>query len=252
MNSTINLYYRNLKKSLLSLKQCWIIIPASFALFVLFIFLSQSLSLFGSMAGGFILAILADLALSFYYRWIYVVIRDKKISFNELIQFDKQLFFKIIGISFFLWILQDLFIYGFSKGVQKDALFLPLNLIVVILLNALPETTYLEDGDAAYSFSKSVEFIKENWIEWFIPIVLMLSPLLAFYSPKFLLLNLAGLNLLLPGFSLATTWSYLPTYSYLLMLFTFILAHWFMIFRGFLYQELSTTTKRKRDFQARA
>jgi hypothetical protein len=101
-------------------------------------------------------------------------------------------------------------------------------LAVIVFLNAVPELIYLGRHAATELLMESYRFIGENWIEWFPANVALIGCVLAVFvlpaGPYNLIVNTAfGLSL-----------------------------YFAMIARGLLFLELSTTSRRAREFRRRA
>lgn len=105
-----------------------------------------------------------------------------------------------------------------------------------VILNPVPEFIYQTHSSGIGLLSDSYNFIVENWIEWFIPNILLTLV-------GYLVLNLLRtLALALPGF---------------LQLFVVVFGSglyltYFMVFRGFLFAELHGTTRRGRIYRYNA
>jgi hypothetical protein len=112
---------------------------------------------------------------------------------------------------------------------QGPGIILGMNLVIVVLFNAVPELIYLGHYSALELLGESYRFIADNWIEWF-------PATIAMGLPVVLLMEVD----LPPALALVRT---------------LVLALWvyfMMVARGLLFLELHGSTRRARDFRRRA
>ena len=140
-------------------------------------------------------------------------------------------------------------------------------LLIFILLNPAPEVIYQVRHDSPLDvFKNAYEFVIENWIEWFLPIALLLLPLVAApdgIASFFRLSRRAGrgvgldfAQILTLPFTIIESWlSYLGIASnvggILGLLLTPVLAVCLLLFRGHLFASLSGSSRRQRQFTAK-
>ncbi len=136
-------------------------------------------------------------------------------------------------------------------------------LLLFILLNPAPEVMYQVRHDSPLEvIRESYEFILENWIEWFLPLAVILAPLgLSFFFRLSSEVGRgAGLNffelLLLPARVLTSWLSRLgvpdQTSWVLVLVLTPPLAVLMLLFRGHLFAALHGSSRRQRLFKARS
>lgn len=229
MNDILEVNREVYKKTVVALKACPILIPVTAAVLAINVLIAMVAGLFGMLAGLFLL--IADGAvLGAYLYALEQVLRYKKLKFNDL-QDGVQIYFRrtviiimIINLAFYAVSILS----GILGGVG-------LILVVVcylgsfIFLNPLPEMLYMRHYSEGESLQKSYEFILENWIDWFVPLTPLM--LLAFGGGFF------G-NMLLPG--LGT----LPGLLVQALVLPFL-----MVYRGYLFDILSKSSRRKRQFR---
>src|SRR5699024_3820615 len=105
-----------------------------------------------------------------------------------------------------------------------------------VLLNALPETIYQKYYGPVDTISYSFNFLTENVLNWAIPNIiyfLLLYPILP---------NIMNIVLMI-SFGTIPSPTYIITFFVGQLIFNFG-----MIYRGHLFEVLSTSTKRKREF----
>ncbi len=108
-----------------------------------------------------------------------------------------------------------------------------INLFMLIIFNAIPETIYQKYYSEGDTVVYATQFIKENALEWFAPNVILLGILYLISSR--LSLFLASLNLSIVG-------------TLISLVLVSGITSFAMIYRGYLFEMLTTTTRRKRVF----
>lgn len=262
--AALELYRKALHKTWQSLLRGWITIVAVIG-FVFLLMLAQQIATPLGMAGGFLLgavnALLVGATLSLVEQSISyartLTIQDVWGSFGHY-------FWDVIGVGFVLWL--PLMALDIGTQANPNALLLSyaVMLLIFILLNPAPEVIYQVRHDSPLDvFRSAYEFVIENWIEWFLPIGLLLIPLLA--APDglkafFLLSRRAGRGagldfsqiLLLPFTILGSWFGYFGVDSevarFLMLLLTPALAVAILMFRGHLFASLSGSSRRQRQF----
>ena len=172
-------------------------------------------------------------------------------------------FWDVIGVLFVLWI-PIMALEWATLGVPSGPLITSaVFLLLFIVLNPAPEVIYQVRHDSPLDVMRvSYEFITENWIEWFLPLALVVGPLGLnfFFNLTSDVGRQAGLNffelLFLPGIVLATWLEQLglsSETSWILVLFlTPPLAVLMLVFRGHLFAALYGSSRRQRLFRARS
>jgi hypothetical protein len=108
-----------------------------------------------------------------------------------------------------------------------------LTMMELIVLNAAPEVIYLKRSSGGIeTIQRSFSFLQENWIEWFLPNVLILG---------FVWLVINGT---IPVGALPLPVITVPVLGGALL-------HVVMVYRGFLFQTLDGSTHRQRMFRFR-
>src|SRR5262249_8165676 len=113
--------------------------------------------------------------------------------------------------------------------LQFPFLFILFLLVALVFLNAVPEIVYLGRSSTMELLAESYRFIGTNWIEWFPPNLVLIAVVAAVHaslpSSPFGIVRAAGVG--------------------------FVLAYLF-IMRGLLFLELTTSSRRAREFRRRA
>ena len=262
--AALELYRQALRKTWHSLVRGWMTIVAVIA-FLFLLLIAQQIAAPLGMAGGFILgavnALLVGMTLSLIEQGVSyaraVTFRDVFVSFGHY-------FWDVIGVGFVLWIPLMALDLGTQQNPNGQLISFAVMLLIFILLNPAPEVIYQVPHDSPLDvFKRAYDFVLENWIEWFLPIAIMLLPLVA--APgglmSFFLLSHrvgrgAGLDfsqILIVPFTILSSW--LASFGvdpelaqYLILLFTPPLAVSILLFRGHLFASLSRSSHRQRQF----
>lgn len=246
LKDSININQQALKRTLNSLKKSWMII------FTGIVYMILNLVIFGiisnlftgilSLLAGIIAAIASAAMISNYLYLLFNVINYDRISFQDFKDGFSYFLRKVYMVFFFAWIgSYFISILGGMFGPNVFVLNIIINLSILVLLNALPETIYLKSYDALDSIMYSLEFMKDNWYNWLIPNGIM-------YLVLFLVTGNVITDLFATNISYGATLDGFNIIRYLVgqLLFSFI-----MIYRGHLYKILSTSSRRKRMFMSK-
>lgn len=262
--AALELYRKALQMTWQSLLRGWMTIVAVIG-FLFLLLLAQQLTAPFGMAGGFLLGAINALLVGATLSLI-----EQSVSFARLLTFQDVLdsfghyFWDVIGVGFVLWL--PLMALDMGTRANPNGLFLSyaVMLLIFILLNPAPEVIYQVRHDSPLDvFKNAYEFVLENWIEWFLPIGVLLIPLLAapgglaaFFRLSRRVGRGAGLDfsqiLLLPFTILESWFTYLGLGSdlawYIMLFFTPPTAVAILLFRGHLFASLSGSTRRQRQF----
>lgn len=258
--ATWQLYREAFRASVTSFVRGWRVVLAVIAFFILMLFATTLVGPLG-LAGGFILgAVNALLIGSTLALFETAILSTRSVTFQDILESFGRYFWDVMGVLFVLWIplmLLDEGMHGNPNGAfLSSAVFL----LLFILLNPAPEVIYqVRHGSPLEVFKTSYEFVLENWIEWFLPLFVVIGPLgMTFF------LNLstrlgrgAGLNflqlLVLPVSALTAWLGQLgisgEMSSMLVILLTPPLTVFMFLFRGHLFHALHTSSRRGRLFK---
>jgi hypothetical protein len=266
--AALDLYQKALRQTWQSLRRGWITIVAVIGFLFLLLLAQQIAAPFG-MAGGFLLgavnALLVGATLSLIQQSIFYA---RTLTIKDVFDSFGHYFWDVIGVGFVLWL--PLMALDMVTQQNPNGLLISyaIMLLIFILLNPAPEIIYQVQHDSPLDiFRNAYEFVLENWIEWFLPIGLLLLPLLAapnglasFFRLSHRAGRGAGLDfsqiLMLP-FTILGTW--LSSFGvdpelgqYLMFFFTPVLAVSILLFRGHLFALLYGSSRRQRQFAAQS
>jgi hypothetical protein len=230
---TLWMYALSLRRSWEAVCKNWIV---SFAPLAYGLILSLTVSIVGFLGiiGGFILGLVSQACVSSGLYLVENVVRMGKTNFDDFAKGFTVYLWELVRIAFILWIpLQVLSMALGQAGPDGGLILLLIQLALYILLNPVPEFIYQTRTSGVELLGASYNFIVENWIEWFIPNIVL--TVLAY-------LSLSALSLLTVG---------LPAFGqFFIVSFGFGLClSYIMVFRGFLFAELNGTTRRSRAYR---
>jgi len=212
------------------------------------------------MLGGFILgavnALLIGATLSLIEQ---AVMNMRAISFSDIWESFGHYFWDVIGVGFVLWIPMLLLDKGMAANPNGQLLTAACLLLLFILLNPAPEVIYQVRHDSPLDvLRESYEFVIENWIEWFLPLAIVVAPfgMSFFFGLSSRLGRGAGLDffqiLILP-FTLLNAWliylGFPQGTCWMLVLLTPPVAVAMLMFRGHLFAALHGSSRRQRMFR---
>lgn len=241
-----DLYYTNknvLLKSLKLFTKNWYISFIGVLYLIIDIAINTILTLsrggFFLLIGSFISFVIKGALISNFLYILYLVHKNKKIDLVDIKDGFSIFFRKVISILIIGHLTSYIFysiVYPFLNGIIPFIDFL-VWLIVLILLNPLRESLYLKYYEPYETITYTIKFVTENIIEWFLPNIILAS---VFYFISGKVIGILDYYYLPSIFNLKV----ISISLFSQVIFTFI-----MIYRGILFEELSTSTRRKRLFK---
>ncbi len=260
VRATIELYRRALRATLKSFARSWLSAVAV-VIFAGLMVVATSVAAPLGMIGGFILGAVNALLIGATLGLIeQAVAGARRMTFQDIWDSFGRYFGDVIGVGFVLWVPIMVLDRGMAANPNGPFLAAAIFMLLFILLNPAPEVIYQARPHSPLDvIRESYEFVLENWIEWFLPLAVLVAPLglSFFFGISGRLGRGAGLDffqvLVLP-FTLLTAWlGYLglpeTAGSALVMLLTPPLAVAMLIFRGHLFAALHGSSRRQRMFR---
>ncbi|MEB2283078.1 MAG: hypothetical protein B6D46_03460 [Polyangiaceae bacterium UTPRO1] len=180
-------------------------------------------------AGGFLMSLVWAACVSSFLYLVEMMLRTGAVSFDDFRRSFGVYLWDVVGVTFILWVVFVVATPALRTLPQGPGIILAMNLVVVVLFNAVPELIYLGHYSSLALLGESYRFIADNWIEWFPATIAMAAPLVV----------LAGVAL--PGVLDLARMGLLALWVYFMM-----------VARGLLFLELHGSTRRARDFRRRA
>lgn len=190
---------------------------------------------FGIFGGMVVFAAQAAI-ISDYLYVLDIAIHGNKFTIDDLKVGYRVYFRQVYSILFLIYVVNlvvDFFIARVFLSLGLGFVVLAIKLFLILLLNAIPETIYQKHRHGRDTVVYAYEFLKENVSSWIIPNVIIWGVLYLINMSVVRLtfsLGMGSLNLVIMGI----VGSGIVGFG--------------MIYRGFLFQILSSTTKRKRMF----
>lgn len=263
---TLDLYRNALVKTWGSLVRGWLSIMAIVG-FAILLFLAVQIASPLGLAGGFLLGAVNALLVGATLGLLEVLIRQARaITFQDILDSFGSYFWDVIGVGFVLWIPLMVLEMGTKANPQGEWLSYAVLLLIFLLLNPAPEVIYQVRHDSPLDvFKTSYDFVMENWIEWFLPLAVLLLPIVlspmgirSFFTLSSRVGRGAGLDffqlLVLPFTIIAGWFDYVgipSSVSWILLWgLTPPVTVAMLLFRGHLFASLQGSTRRKRRFES--
>jgi hypothetical protein len=213
--------------------------------------------------GGFLLGAVNSLLIGATLSLVeQAVTTPRRLNLKDLQGSFGHYFWEVITVGFVLWLPIMVIEQGAAANPYGPFLAAAIFLLLFILLNPAPEVIYqIRPGSPLDVLRLSYEFVMENWIEWFLPLALVVAPFgLSFF---FTISERMGRGALLDFFQILVLpfrllqggLSYLglpsAVSSTLVLVLTPLATVAMLIFRGHLFAALHGSSRRKRAFQGR-
>lgn len=226
------IYAESLSKALSVIgKNLWtLLLPVG--VFIASLFAGTLLAPLG-LVGGFILGFLISALYGSYLYFVSGLVTSGRVLLSEIKGSFGGLLWPVIGVGFVVWIAEwvvGALVSGMPNGGTLMLLF---NLLValLVLVNPTPEVIYDRGSSSGMAtLQRSFQFVQENWIEWYVPNLLL--GVAAYYLWRFGA-GLGGVGSIVAMIALAAFF------------------HVAMVFRGFLYKTLDGSSHRQRMFKFR-
>jgi hypothetical protein len=179
------------------------------------------------MLGGIIVALATAALFSSYLHFVGELVQGGRISGRDLQRSFAAYLWPVVNVFFVVWIASLALRLVLGGNPNAAALLYALWIVALVALNAVPEVIYLRGSHGGIqTITANWEFLKEQWIPWFVPNVPLLGAalLVAAY------VHAPILGTLLVGAAL----------------------HVAMVFRGNLFRALDGTSHRQRMFTHRS
>lgn len=192
-----------------------------------------------SMLGGFILAILYAILISMGMRFYHQFIHFDRLD-TSFLEGWKEFFVPVYGIYFLLMFVK---ILGKSIGMTP-----PLLLGLYLFLNPLPEVIYTKGATGLEGPSYAMEFQRENFLYWMIPLIIYLTINIGLLGKEQVLAGILSTDVINQMTGLSSSISLRSGQSLIMNILSLLLTGYYMIYRGHLFKILSTSSKRKRQY----
>lgn len=187
--------------------------------------------------GGFAASLIMGFALAYYLSIYLALLRhgldDEKVDKSSLLNEAGVHFSSAISVLFLFFVIRmtaDLLGNHFIRTA--------IDILMAVFLNPIPEIIYQRGGSISDILRDSFEFVRDNGLEWFIPMLIPFFLIYGFSSATLfaaLSINpIYSLEMLLFSLSQAL---FNPVFIFLLIVILYIL-FFVMLFRGHMYKNL--------------
>ena len=249
IQATLHLYKKVALETWQKIQRAWwvALLPLLYAVvfFVIALFASQL-----GIVGGFIMGFALAMCTGSYLYFIAEVVNGNRVQPRELVDSWRPYFGSVISILFFLFILSFLLDRLVVPSPSSQTVLAIINLVLLIILNPVPEIIYQGRSDGFAMLQESLDFLWENGVEWFVPLLglafisFVILPLPILTAP----LEIGRLSIpmligehFLSGSPLGLVFAALSAAILYVM----------MVFRGLLFRELSGSSRRQRIYRSR-
>ena len=263
IQATLTLYKHAFLESVRSLARGWIIV-AALVVFAVAMQVAGAVAGGLGMLGGFLLGAVNALLVGATLGLVELAVRHSRpLALRDVGESLGQYFWEVISVGFVLWIPLMILERGMSANPNGPMIGAMVFFLLFILLNPAPEVIYqVRPGSPLEVIRHSYDFVLENWIEWFLPLALVIVPFGAsfLFSISGRMGRAAGLHfyeLMTLPYELLARWLIQaglsgPSIAMLALILTPLATAFMMIFRGHLFASLHGSSRRKRLFQARS
>jgi len=254
VRATLGLYQRALVDSFaLMLRHAWIVLLVP--LYTVVLGLAEAAAASMGLLGGLLMYLAVAACLSSFLTVIGEAVANQRVHAAGLGQTFSRYLWSIVTIVFIFWIIHLLLALIVSENPALMWLAVAVNTGIFIVFNAVPELIYQGQRDGLALLEDAVQFLRDNTVEWLIPLAVMLAPLFAvdLRAGFVAMANLGATNVLFWTIAMIDEW--IPGSSDLQHLVATALASvvivWIMLFRGLLFRSLWRSGRRQRVFEAR-
>ena len=228
LTTTLTMYGRAFRRAGALTLRNW---PVAGTTFVYSLALTATLIVASQLGivGGFLVSLVWAACVSSFLFLVEMILNTRSVSWADFRRSFGVYLWDVVGVTFIVWVVFAVATPALRTLPQGPGLILGMNLVIVVVFNAVPELIYLGHHSSLELLTESYRFIADNWIEWFPATIVMAVPLV--------LLSEAELTgaLALARMAMIALWVY-----------------FMMVARGLLFLELHGSSRRARAFRHRA
>src|SRR5262245_44834290 len=232
LSTTLAMYGRAFRRAAALTLRNWPVAGTTFAYSMALAaaaIVASGLGIVGGFVGGFLVSLVWAACVSSFLHLVEMMLRTGSVSWEDFRRSFGVYLWDVVGVTFVLWVVFAVATPALRTIPQGPGIIRGMNLVIVVLFNAVPELIYLGHHSSLELLGESYRFIADNWIEWFPVTIVMAAPLVLLMEP-----SLPGV-LAIARNALVALWVY-----------------FMMVARGLLFLELHGSTRRARAFRHRA
>jgi hypothetical protein len=184
-------------------------------------------AVFLGIAGGFVMSLLWSACVGSFLYLVEMIVRTNRVSWEDFRHSFGAYLWDVVAVSFALWIFWQVMTPMLGQMPQGRVIVLCIELLILVLFNAVPELIYLGHYPLLQLLARSYQFIANNWIEWFPPNLILMALLAVLWS--------RGATSVAEGVAQSAL--------------TALFLYFAMVVRGLLFIELDGSTRRSRIFR---
>jgi hypothetical protein len=251
--TTLVLYQRALVDSFsLMVRHAWIVILVP--IYTVLLAVAEAAAAPLGMIGGLLTYLAVAACLSSFLTVIGEAVTHQRVRLAGLGQTFGRYLWSIVSIVFIFWIIHLLLALIVAENPAMMWLAVAVNTGIFVVFNAVPELIYQSERDGLGLLEDAVQFLRDNTIEWLVPLAIMLAPLFAvdLEAGFVAMANLGATNVLFWTIAMIEEW--LPgggdTKRLVATALGSVVIVWIMLFRGLLFRSLWRSGRRQRVFEA--
>ncbi|MCE2484606.1 MAG: hypothetical protein J4F42_03775 [Desulfurellaceae bacterium] len=248
IRATLRLYATAALETWQRIQRAWWVVLLPFVYLLILLVTSVFAAPLG-LVGGFILGFVVAMCSGSYLYFIAEVVQGNRVQPRELLDSWRPYWGSVISILFFVFILRTLLGILVVPGQSSQTVLSIINLVLLIILNPIPEIIYQGRSTGFAMLQESLDFLWDNGVEWFVPLVG-----LALVSAVVLPVSILAAPLEIGRLSFPTLFGSLLSGSPAALLVAALnagLLYVLMVFRGRLFRKLADSSRRQRIYRAR-
>ena len=248
IRSTLRLYRATALETWQNMQRAWWVALLPFGYLLILLVVAQFAAALGRI-GSFILGFALAMCSGSYLYFISEVVQGKRVLPRELVDSWRPYWSPVLTMLFFVFILRIALGVLVVPSQSSQTILSLINLVLLIILNPLPEIIYQGRSAGFAMLQESLDFLWDNGVEWFVPLLG-----LALVSAVVLPLSVLAAPLEIGRLSFPTLLDDLLSGSPAALLVAGLnagLLYALMVFRGLLFRKLSDNSRRQRMYRAR-
>lgn len=225
--ATVVMYGRTLRRAILLSVSNW---PVAFTAFAYAAIMSVTVAVAAriGLLGGFLVTLVWAACVSSFLYLVEMIVRTSRVTWADFQKSFGAHLWDVLGVMFVSWLFWMVVAPALAGLQQGPTIVFCIQLAIFVFFNPLPELIYLGGQPLPGLLAESYRFVLENWVEWFPPTLLLAAGLAAIA---------------------AAPWP--PILSWAEVGVAAFYLYFAAVFRGLLFLELSTSSRRSRAFRYR-
>ena len=178
---TLDMYRRAFARGAVLAVRNWPVLGSVFA-YVAILNAGAHFAVLLGIAGGFVMSLLWSACVGSFLYLVEMIVRTNLVSWDDFRRSFGAYLWDVVGVSFALWIFWQIVTPALAQMPQGRVIVLCIELLILVLFNAVPELIYLGHYPLLQLLARSYQFVANNWIEWFPPNLILMVLLALFWS----------------------------------------------------------------------